>query len=218
MYEIVSAWLNLETAMFLFSAIATITLAVTGVTQAARHEFDPFGALVLACVTALGGGTLRDLLLGATPVFWVEDLSYLLFIIPTAIITMLSIRRIVPGHGVRLRIIALFDAAGLALFCLLGVQKALAFGFHEIIAVVMGVVTGVAGGMMRDVLCQIKPAVLYEDVYATCAIVGGIVYTTTLYWFPYLDRVMVMLFSMAVIFIMRVMVILGRWSIPRLSL
>ncbi|HPQ96687.1 MAG TPA: TRIC cation channel family protein, partial [Thiolinea sp.] len=85
--------------------MATMVLAISGVSQAARQRMDFFGALVLACVCALGGGSLRDLLIGATPVFWTRDLTYLAVILPTTVVTILVVQYIPPGRGIRLRIL-----------------------------------------------------------------------------------------------------------------
>jgi uncharacterized membrane protein YeiH len=163
---------------YFLSLIAVAALSASGVIQAARSGLDPFGGLVLAMVAAVGGGTLRDLFLGATPVFWITDLIHLAVLLPVALITMFLIGRIRSGKGRRLKVLLWVDAIGLALFTVLGTQKALSLGTSSEVAVIMGVVTGVFGGVIRDLLCQERPAVLQDgELYASCAIIAAIIYT-----------------------------------------
>lgn len=158
--------------------LATVTLAITGVLQAARSGMDIFGALILACVCALGGGTARDLLIGAVPVFWMTDLLFLYIILPTTLAAVWLVRMIPPGKGIRYRLLDVADAMGLALFSILGAEKALAFGLPDTVAILMGVMTGIAGGIMRDVLSGLIPAVMRrETFYASASIIGTFLYT-----------------------------------------
>ncbi|MCB1620485.1 MAG: trimeric intracellular cation channel family protein [Thiothrix sp.] len=191
--------------------MATMVLAISGVSQAARQRMDFFGALVLACVCALGGGSLRDLLIGATPVFWTRDLTYLAVILPTTVVTILVVQYIPPGRGIRLRILDVADAVGLALFAILGAQKALYLGFAEPVAVVMGVVTGIAGGMIRDLLSQSAPMVMREEIYASAAIVGIISYTLLRL---VLEEVPAMVAGMIVVVLIRLAAIFWHWRMP----
>ena len=193
------------------NVIATITLAFSGVLQAARHQMDFFGALVLACVCALGGGTLRDLLIGATPVFWTTDLSYLGIILPTTVLSIVLVRYIPPGKGIRLRLLDIADAAGLALFAILGAQKTLDYGLAAPVAVVMGVITGIAGGMIRDVLTPTTPMVMRGDVYALAAIIGAIVYSLLILVLP---SALAILAGMLTVFLIRLAAIYWKLSVP----
>lgn len=202
---------NFDLFLEVLTVIATVTLAISGVLQAARHQMDLFGALVLACVCALGGGTLRDLLIGASPVFWTTDLSYLAIILPTTLITSFAVRLIPTGRGIRLRLLDIADAAGLALFAILGAEKTLQMGLAAPIAVVMGVITGIAGGMIRDILTPTTPFVLRSEVYALAAIIGTILYTFLRGWIP---EVSAILFSMALIFALRLAAIRWQWQLP----
>lgn len=207
----------MEFALFiqLFSMLATVTCAISGVLQAARQRMDFFGALVLAMVCALGGGTLRDLMIGATPVFWLTDLSYLWVILSTTLVMIVLLRWIPTGRGIRGRVLDIADAAGLALFAMLGTQKALQYGIAAPAAVAMGVVTGIAGGMIRDVLTPTTPVVLRGEIYAIAAIIGAIIYTVTRQFLP---EVSAMLLGMAVVFVLRLAAILWRLNVPLLHL
>lgn len=155
------------------SALATAVMSASAAIQAVRHDMDVFGAAVLGVAAAVGGGTLRDLLLGRTPVFWIDDLTYLLTAVPIAIVSYFAARMLPSGNGRRHRLLMQCDAVGLALFTLIGVRVALEAGTSGIIAVVIGCVTGTVGGMIRDVLCNVTPSVLKEDLYATISLLGG---------------------------------------------
>lgn len=150
-----------------------IVFALSGVVLACRKRMDPFGMLVLAAVTGIGGGTLRDLVLGVRPVFWVTDPTYLWVILVTVGLAILGFHYI---HRLSRGFLPVADAFGLAIFVVIGAHKALQMGTSGLVAVLMGMMTGVAGGMVRDVLARRVPMVLREEIYATAAIAGGIAY------------------------------------------
>jgi uncharacterized membrane protein YeiH len=147
----------------------TIVFSLSGALMAGRYKLDPFGVVVLASVTAVGGGTIRDVIL-QTPVFWVVQPIYLYVVLTTALLTILLIRqpKLIPK-----RFLLVADALGLALFAVLGTQKSLALGSPLPVAIVMGTITGVAGGMIRDVLCNVIPMILQKEIYALAAMLGG---------------------------------------------
>ena len=182
---IVTNTLNIQTLFTVLTVIATATMAVTGVIQAYRHNFDPIGAAVLALITAVGGGTVRDLLLGATPVFWVTDLIYVVTVVPVAIVSVIFARFLKSGAGRRQQLLNYIDAIGLALFTIVGVKKSLNMDVHFAIAIVMGAVTGVAGGMIRDLLCGEPPTVLREDLYTVVSLAGGALLIVLLNYLPF---------------------------------
>jgi uncharacterized membrane protein YeiH len=146
-----------------------IVFAFSGALMAGRYKLDPFGVVVLASVTAVGGGTIRDVILQA-PVFWVEKPYYLYVVLATALLTIILIRepKLIPK-----RFLLIADAFGLALFAVLGTQKSLDLGAAIPVAIVLGTITGVAGGMIRDVLCNVIPMILRQEIYALAAILGG---------------------------------------------
>lgn len=202
---------------FLMAMIGTMAMAISAVAQASRADMDPFGAVLLAGVASVGGGTLRDILLGATPVFWVKDLSYLLAILPTAGVAILLVKRVEPGYGVRRRLLDYCDALGLALFCIIGVRKALDLGFDPLVAVLMGAITGIAGGMARDVLCQQTPVVMQRDLYGTCALVGSALYVAIAHWWTGMPELGGTVIAMSVVFAMRVYAIHTKWAERQIS-
>lgn len=155
--------------LYYLNIFGIIVFALSGALMAGRYKLDPFGVVVLACVTAIGGGTIRDTIL-QTPVFWVVEPYYLYVILVTALLTIIFIRQ---PKRIPKRFLLIADALGLALFAVLGTQKAMALGAPLSVAIVMGTITGVAGGMIRDVLCNVIPMILREEIYALAAMLGG---------------------------------------------
>ena len=155
---------------FVLEHFAVAISAITGV-LAARKQIDLFGVLALALVTALGGGTIRDIILAHGPVFWVEDSRYLVNATITAVATFYLVRY----HELSRTFLLVADAFSLALFTVIGTQKALNFGDPSSVAVAMGVITGVAGGILRDLLMGQIPLVFQREIclYATAAFFGA---------------------------------------------
>ncbi|MCL6417021.1 trimeric intracellular cation channel family protein [Aestuariirhabdus sp. Z084] len=158
--------------LYWLDLFGTVVFAISGSLIAGRCRMDLFGVLVVALATAIGGGTFRDLILGATPVFWVRDPLYIQSGVITAIIVFWSARRIqVDLYGLKYA-----DALGLAVFTIIGCQKALDYGAGVTIAIMMGIMTGVMGGMVRDILCGQVPMVLRREIYAAASMMGAAAY------------------------------------------
>ena len=146
--------------------------AISGALAAGRKRMDVFGVVVLGLVTALGGGTLRDVLLDSGPVFWIHNPVYLIAGAVFSLVTFFAVREITAHkHG-----LLVSDAFGLAIFTAIGTSVALRTTDSNSVAIVMGVMTGTAGGMMRDVLCAEVPLVLRREIYATAALCGSFAY------------------------------------------
>jgi len=158
--------------LYLLDLIGVAVFAVSGVLVAASAGMDLLGGLALAAVTAIGGGTLRDVLLNRHPIFWIRDARYLLVIIIAAALTMLYLAFFPPPGNSLL----IADALGLALFAISGAQIAEAAGLSWLVVILMGTMTGTAGGMLRDVMSARIPLIFRQDLYATAAIVGIVVY------------------------------------------
>ena len=163
----------LENFIYISDMVGVIVCAISGVLVATRLRMDPFGIAVLAGVTGIGGGTLRDMMMGATPVFWIIDNTYIYVILTTALISVYWLHRI---HRFPAYLLPILDAFGLAIFTIIGAQKALMLGFSGPVAIVMGCVTGVVGGMIRDILSGQIPFVLQKEIYATASILGAALY------------------------------------------
>ncbi len=143
--------------------------ALSGALTAGHKKLDVFGVMVVALITCLGGGTLRDVILDARPVVWVEQPAYLYVGLGSALAAFLLARY----WRLPMRTLEVCDAIGLAFFTLAGLQKAQSLGHSADIALLMGVMTGVAGGIMRDVLCNEIPLIFHREIYATAALAGG---------------------------------------------
>jgi uncharacterized membrane protein YeiH len=158
--------------IFWFEIAGTIVFALSGAMAAARKNLDIFGFLVVALAPAIGGGTLRDLFLGQTPVFWVEQNVFLYVCFGAAIFTFFWAHKVAS----RFTLLIWCDAFGLALFATLGTERALQTGASDLVAVIMGTLTAIAGGLIRDIICGEIPLILRKEIYAMAAIFGSSVY------------------------------------------
>lgn len=197
---------------YLIELFGTAVFAVSGAVVASRKEMDVFGALVLATVTAIGGGTLRDLLLGIEPVFWIADPTYLL-VASLAALLRVFVGRIRFMKGTTL---VVSDAIGLAFFCVLGAHKALVAGVPVGIPLILGMMTGVFGGIIRDILANDVPLIFRHDLYATCAAAGAGAYE--LMWRQGVDPHLAGWVAMAVALGLRLGAIRWHWSLPAVPL
>lgn len=152
--------------------LGVAVFAVTGALVASRKQMDVVGFALLATVTGIGGGTFRDLVLGVTPVFWVEQPAYVGICVVVAVVVFFSAH--IPES--RYRLLLWLDAVGLSFFCLVGAQKGLDAGAGPYVAVIMGVITATIGGVARDVLGGEIPVILRKEIYATAALAGSIVF------------------------------------------
>lgn len=204
--------LNLEDPYLLLEVIGTVAFAVSGAAVGVRAGMDWLGISVLAGVTAIGGGTVRDLLLDR-PVGWLESPWPIWLALATAVIVIVEayIRPMRPPDTRLLILIA--DAAGLAVFAVSGAGLALQAGTGGTVAVMMGVVTGVGGGVLRDLLARQRPLVLYGQIYALTALAGVSVFIL-LNEFE-VGQAVARWSAVAVIFVLRLLAIRYRWTLPR---
>ncbi|MDG2194163.1 MAG: trimeric intracellular cation channel family protein [Polaribacter sp.] len=164
--------------IYVLDIIGTFAFAISGALVASKKEFDLFGVLIIAFATAVGGGMLRDVLINAHPINWIGDLNYIWTIIAAVICTFLFKSKIAPLS----KTLFLFDTIGIAVFTLLGTQKGLSYNLHPFIAVVMGMVSAVMGGVTRDVLTNQIPLIFKKEIYASACLLGGGVYLITNYF------------------------------------
>ncbi|MDU6411806.1 MAG: TRIC cation channel family protein [Yersiniaceae bacterium] len=160
--------------LYILDILGTAVFAISGVLLAGKLRMDPFGVLVLGVVTAIGGGTIRDMALDHGPVFWVRDPTDLVVAMVTCLLTIGLVRQ---PRRLPKWVLPVLDAVGLAVFVGIGVNKALAAGTGPLVAVCMGVITGVGGGIIRDILAREIPMILRTEIYATACIAGGIAHT-----------------------------------------
>lgn len=197
--------------------VGTVAFAISGVLAVAARPLDWFGAIVVGVVTALGGGTIRGLILGVTPVFWIEEEVFLLSAVAGAVVAVPAVHAL--GHASARRLeesLRLIDAAGLALFAVVGSAIAIDLGFGSGTAVVAGVVTAVGGGVIRDVLSARTPLILSGEIYATAALLGAAVFVGLFELTPISEPLAGVAGGIS-IFALRVLAIRRHWSLPPLT-
>ncbi len=196
-------------AFFYIDILGTLAFALSGVTAAVERKFDFFGAIILAFVTAVGGGTLRDVLIGSTPVGWMKSdihIWVILLAIPMAFFFISFLRKL-------RKTLFIFDTVGIGLFTILGIEKALAVGLSPLVAGMMGVVSAVFGGIIRDVLVNEVPLIFRKEVYAFACIAGAAFYLFTEKMLPQYAEINSMI-AIAIVILIRILAIRKKWSIP----
>jgi uncharacterized membrane protein YeiH len=196
--------------IYLLDLCAVAVCAITATLEARRRELDWFGVVVIAVIAGIGGGTLRDILLGRLPVYWIHDPIYVVVGATAATLTFFFSRRL----RLPLNFFLIPDAVGLALFTVIGTSVALGLNTPWLIAALMGVITGVFGGVIRDILCNEIPLIFRTDIYATASFVGALLLIV-------LDSYSVnhniaILLSMTCIIIIRLVAIRWHIHLPRL--
>ncbi|MEO0789061.1 MAG: trimeric intracellular cation channel family protein [Bacteroidota bacterium] len=186
----------------------TFVFAISGALAAEEKDFDLWGVFILAFVTAVGGGTVRDVLIGSTPVGWMKDLNYI-YLITAALPLVYFFKK--PLIGFR-RGFFLFDAIGIGLFTILGINKTLGLGLSPIVALLMGVVSSVFGGVIRDVLSNEIPLIFRKEIYASACIAGGTVYLL-------MSRFMTvsgayLMIPIGLVILIRIVAVKHKWSLP----
>jgi uncharacterized membrane protein YeiH len=195
----------------LLDIIGTMAFAMSGALTAMSKKLDPFGVFIIAFVTAVGGGTLRDIMIGRTPVGWMLDLKYVYVIIIGFILAIIFRKKFD-----RLRTsLFLFDTIGLGVFTLIGLEKGINIGLHPVICIALGTMTACFGGVIRDILCTEIPVIFRREIYATICILGGIVFF--LLRKLNLDNDILYLTTSIVIISVRLMAVKFKWYLPTLE-
>jgi uncharacterized membrane protein YeiH len=197
----------LDTFITILDFLGVAVFAVTGALVASRKQMDVVGFALLATVTGIGGGTLRDLILGI-PVFWVQKPVYVGVCLAVAVIAFFTAH--IP-HS-RYRLLLQLDAVGLSFFCVVGAEVALAAGAGPFIAIIMGVMTATFGGIMRDILGGEVPIILRKEIYATAALAGACVFTALAVWGGL--GIAASLAGFLACFVIRAMALRRGWSLP----
>lgn len=188
--------------------IGTFAFAISGVLIAMQKRMDPFGIFIIAFVTAVGGGTLRDVLIGRTPVGWMNDLNYV-YVIGAAVIFSIVLRKKLN----RLRTsLFLFDTIGLGVFTIIGVEKGISADLHPIICIALGTMSASFGGVIRDILCNEIPVIFRKEIYATACILGGF----TFFALKYLGLAenLIYIFTALMVIAIRLIVVKFRIQLP----
>jgi uncharacterized membrane protein YeiH len=187
--------------------IGTMAFAISGVLTGYHKRLDPFGLYIIAFVTAAGGGTLRDILIGRTPVGWMRDLNYI-YIITFGFIVALIFRKTLEKMRTSL---FLFDSTGLGIFTLIGLEKGLELNLHPVLCIILGAMTACFGGVVRDTLCNEIPVIFRKEIYATICIFGGLVFFALRYY--NLPDNIVYIVTAATIIIIRLIAVRFKWSL-----
>ena len=195
------------TISLILEIIGTIAFAISGIKLAAAKKFDWFGAYIVGLMTAIGGGTLRDILLDTTP-FWMVN-GWYLTVTGLSLLYVILFRRQLERMS---STILIFDTIGLALFVVIGIQKTLTFDYPMRVAIIMGTLTGAFGGVVRDILLNDVPLIFRKDIYGTACIAGGIVY-----WLMIVcdaEPLLQQLSCAFTVIIIRLLAVKYNWAIP----
>ncbi|BAO74320.1 trimeric intracellular cation channel family protein [Winogradskyella sp. PG-2] len=190
--------------------LGTIAFAISGVLVAMNKRMDPFGVLIIAFVTAVGGGTLRDIMVGVEPVSWMRNMTFVYVIIGSAVFAVLFRKQI----SYLRKSLFLFDTIGIALYTLVGIETGLKAGLHPIICIALGTMTACFGGVLRDILCSEIPVIFRKEIYATACILGGLSYFLLLQFFE--DRDYLFIIGGLVVIVVRILAVRFKISLPSL--
>jgi uncharacterized membrane protein YeiH len=185
----------------------TFSFAVAGALAAMEKKLDPFGVLIIAFATSIGGGTIRDVLLGIGPVAWLTSMQTVTTILAGTGAALLFANRLKQWSG----FLTFFDALGLGFFTLIGLQKGLQFHLQPGICIALGTITGCFGGVLRDVILNNVPLIFRKEIYASASIAGGIVYFILI---GFMDHQVTYLIALALIVAIRLLALRYNWYLP----
>lgn len=191
--------------------IGSFAFAISGALVASKKDFDLFGVIIIAFVTAVGGGMLRDLLIDAHPINWIGDLNYIWTILTAVIFTYLFKSKIAPFG----KTLFLFDTVGIGVFTILGLQKGLSYNLTEPIALIMGIVSAVFGGILRDVLTNEVPLIFKKEIYASACLSGGLVYLLVSKYL--IESSLTFIIGVITIIIVRLIAVRYKLQLPRIK-
>ncbi|HLT52326.1 MAG TPA: trimeric intracellular cation channel family protein [Flavobacteriaceae bacterium] len=190
--------------------LGTIAFTISGVLVALHKRMDLFGIIIIGFVTAVGGGTIRDLLIGFTPVTWMQQPRIVYIVLLTSIFALIFRKRL---DYLRTSLF-LFDTIGIGLYTVIGLQKGIQAELHPVICIALGTITACFGGVLRDILCNEIPVIFRKEIYATACILGGLTYFV-LYKLN-LDESLLFLVSGIVVILVRLLAVKFKISLPKL--
>jgi uncharacterized membrane protein YeiH len=196
--------------VYVIDILGTFAFAISGALVALDKKFDIFGVIIIAFVTAVGGGMLRDVLINAHPINWIGDLNYLYTIFSAVLFTFLFKSKI----AYLSKTMFLFDTIGISVFTLLGLQKGLSYELHPLVALIMGMISAVFGGVLRDVLTAKIPLIFEKEIYASACLVGGVTYLVLNYF--KLDESINFMISAFVVITIRAVAVKFSLELPRI--
>ena len=195
--------------LFFINILGTISFSISGVLTAVKKRMDPFGIFIIAFVTAVGGGTLRDVLIDA-PVFWMYDLRFMYVIAGATVLAIIFRKKL----GYVRKSMFLFDTIGIALYTVIGVEKGINAGFPPIICIALGTISACFGGVIRDILCTEIPIIFRKEIYATACIAGASAYFILQYT-PLPNNIVVFIAG-GIVIVIRLLAVLFKLSLPTL--
>jgi uncharacterized membrane protein YeiH len=198
--------------IYLLDLIGTFVFAISGALSGIDKKYDVFGVIFVAFVTAVGGGTTRDLLLGITPVSWMNNLVYLYVIIGGVVVTFLTSGKIMKWR----KTLFLFDSIGLGVFTVAGIRKTLELGLSWEVAIMMGVISATLGGILRDVFNNEKPLILHKEIYATACFVGGLM--MLFFTLAGVSTLVSIPVTLVIVTAIRILAVRFSWSLPTFRL
>ncbi|NEW79790.1 MAG: trimeric intracellular cation channel family protein [Gelidibacter sp.] len=196
------------TIFYVLDILGTIAFAISGALVAMNKKMDPFGVFIIAFVTAVGGGTLRDVLIGRQPVIWMNDITYIFLIGLSVFIAILFRKKLKYLH----KSLFLFDTIGLGVFTITGTEIGINAHFHPIISIALGTMTACFGGVIRDILCNDVPILFRKEIYATACIFGSIAFII-LYNFN-IDQTIVYVSTSLIVITIRLVAVKYHLSLP----
>lgn len=189
--------------------LGTIAFAISGALAGFKNKLDPFGIAIIAFVTAAGGGTLRDILLGVSPVSWVTNMNLVYTILICVLVTFIFSKWLLKLR----KTLFLFDTIGIGLYTVVGLEMGIAYGLHPVICITLGCISACFGGVIRDILVNEVPVIFRKNIYATACIAGGIVYFV-LRKFSVPENIIFIVSGLCVI-IIRLLAVRLKWQLPR---
>ncbi|MGB3151561.1 MAG: trimeric intracellular cation channel family protein [Maribacter sp.] len=195
---------------FVIDILGTVAFAISGVLVAMEKKLDLFGVFIIAFVTAVGGGTLRDLLIGNTPVGWMKAPIYLSVILITVIVAILFVNQLKHFR----RSLFLFDTIGIGLYTMVGIEKGIGAELLPVMCIALGTITASFGGVIRDILCNEIPVIFRKEVYATVCILGGVIYFILIQFA--MDITIAYVAAILSIIIMRLLAVKFKISLPNI--
>lgn len=196
------------TIFYALDLLGTAAFAISGALFAINKKMDPFGVFIIAFVTAVGGGTLRDILIDRNPVAWMDDLNYV-YIIFLAVTFAIVLRRRIEYLS---KSLFLFDTIGLGIFTIIGTEIGIQNGLHPIISISLGMITGTFGGVIRDTLSNEVPLIFHKEIYATACIIGSVSYLVLNQF--HIDQDIIHIFTTLIIIAVRLIAVKLKLQLP----
>lgn len=188
--------------------LATVAFAISGVLEALEKRMDSFGVFIIAFVAAVGGGTLRDVLIGETPVFWMKNLTVVYAIIVATVLAIIFRNNL---NHLR-KSLFLFDTIGIGLYTVIGLQKGLNADLSPIVCIALGTMSACFGGVIRDILCNEIPVIFRKEIYATACIAGGLLYFALSHF--QIPNQLVFIISIIMVILIRILAVVFKIRLP----